>query len=437
MASQREPPKAPRRTREDPPVPPVGAQAQDSARTVENTISEEAAGLSTRAQRERAGHEAQNVIRAVQARGKSKANQADKRAAEERSNSDPNPRAVPEHINTRYSRVGDDYHFPDGNLAFRDQGERLSTRLENNEVIRDLIAIAQTRGWSIEIAGSKEFRRRAWQEAQLAGLTVANYEPTELERQQLARRMSRERDPAPGPQAAPAPPPSQPDVPDRTTEAQNDPARRDPHPVDRVYRGRLIDHGADRYQFDPRQEESYYVILDTPQGEELIWGKDLQRAIEQSLSHAREGQDVVVRHKAAKPVTVNRPVRDEQSQIVTHTRVKTHLNTWSVETEEFVRERAKLAEVVRDVGIDAKSAVAQHPELAGTYGDLHAARLVALQQNYKHPTDIERFVNRTREAIAQEIEKGDPLSALLTRARYQGHSPTSPRAQQRTQERAL
>jgi hypothetical protein len=437
MAPQREPPKASRRTREDPPAPPVGAQAQASAQVPENTIAEEPPGVTARAQRERAGQEPQNVIRAVQTQGTSKANQTEKRAVEERSNTDPNPRVMPEHINIRYARVGDDYRFPDGNLAFRDQGERLSTKLENNEVIRDLIAIAQTRGWSIEIAGTKEFRRRAWQEAQLAGVTVAHYEPTELERQQLARRMSRERGPTPGPQPPPVPPPSQTELPERTADAQNEPARRDPHPVDRVYRGRLIDHGVDRYQFDPRQEESYYVILDTPQGEELIWGKDLQRAIDQSLSRVREGQDVVVRHKAAKPVTVNRPVRDEQGQVVTQTRVKTHLNSWSVETEEFVRERAKLAEVVRDVGIDAKTAVTQHPELAGTYGDLHAARLVALQQNYKHPADIERFVNRTREAIAQEIEKGDPLSAPLTRARFQGQPPTSPRAQQRAQERAL
>src|SRR6185312_7106567 len=98
--------------------------------------------------------------------GKAKANQTDERA-----NTDPIPRAMPEHIHSRYVKVGDDYHFPDGSVAFRDRGDAVSTQLENKEVIRDLIAIAQDRGWSsVEINGTERFRKEAWQAAQLAGL---------------------------------------------------------------------------------------------------------------------------------------------------------------------------------------------------------------------------------------------------------------------------
>jgi hypothetical protein len=348
---------------------------------------------------------------------------------------------VPEHVDARYSRVGDDYHFADGPLAFRDQGDRLSTPLENTEVIRDLISIAQARGWSIEVTGTKEFRRRAWQEAQVAGLTVRNYEPTELERQQLARRLSRDRDRT----ARAAPPPANtptttppPERAERQSQSAEIPETLAASAADRLYRGRLIDHGVDRYQFDPQQEESYYLILDSPEaGEQIIWGKDLQRALEQSLSHVREGQDVVVRQLAAKPVTVRRPVRDAEGQVVTHREVKTHLNRWLVETEAFLRERAKLADIVRDVGLDAKAALAQHPELAGTYDELHAARLVALHQNYRHPADLERFIDRTREAIAQEIERGEPLSAPLTRPRYRSQSTPNSRSHERLQQRTL
>jgi hypothetical protein len=332
-------------------------------------------------------------------------------------------RVMPERIWQRYSNIGDDFHFPDGNLAFRDEGNRLSTKLENRELVRDLVAIARERGWAIEISGTQEFKRRAWQEAQLAGLTVRNYEPTELERQQLAQRLSRERSTTS--QASPTGA-SAVGSPGTTGSLAEPPvAARDPAPpptaADRIYRGRLVDHGIDRYQFDPRNEESYFVILDTPdRGEQLIWGKDLQRALEQSLSKPQAGQEIVVRQLGAKPVTVSRPVRDPEGQVITQTQVKTHLNRWLVETEEFLREREKLADVVRDVGIDPQRAVAQHPELAGTYSELHAARLVALHQNYRHPADLERFVNRTREAIAQEIERGEPLSAPLVKARYQG-----------------
>ena len=434
MASRREPPKSSQTARESAPNDvPVGAQADT------NTISEDASGKSARVREGRAAQAFQNTVRASGARGTSKEPRTDERTAtEERPDAAPAPRAMPEHINNRYMKVGDDYHFADGNLAFRDDGNRLSTKLENAEVVRDLIAISQARDWSIDITGSKEFRRLAWQEAQLAGLTVKNYHPSELERQQLARRMGRERTQSSASRAAPPTPDgTQVDRPDPIPEPQHNTVSRDSQSQDRVYRGRLIGHGADRFQFDPRQDESYYVILETPQGEQAIWGKDLQRALEQSLSNPREGQDVIVRQLGAKPVTVKRLIRDGEGQVVDHTEVKTHLNRWSVESETFLKQRAKLAEVVRDVGIDAKAAVAQHPELVGTYGDLHAARLVALQQNYKNPADIDRFVNRTREAIAQEIERGEALSPPLVRARYPGASPTAPRAHQRVQERVL
>lgn len=346
--------------------------------------------------------------------------------------------AMPTRVIERYAKVGDQYHFPDGNVAFRDEGHRLSTALENREVVRDLIAIAKERGWTLEISGTKEFQRRAWQEAQVAGLTVRHYEPSDLERQQLARRLSRER-------ASSRDVASTGTATDAHTGAgapPEAPRTRDPAPpaaaADRVFRGRLVDHGIERYQFDPRQEESYFVVLNTPdRGELVIWGKDLERALNQSLSKPRDGDEVVVRQLGARPVTVTRPVRDAEGQVVTHTEVKTHLNRWLVETDQFLRERETLAAVVRDVGIDAKKAVAQHPELAGTYSDLYAARLVALQQNYRHPADLERFVNRTREAIAQEIERGEPLTAPLVKARYQNPTASSPRVHDRQHERTL
>ena len=434
MASSSDPSTPSRRSRANgASATPLGAQVGSDA-PQSNTVAEEAPVQVGRNARERARRQMHNSIEAAQEAGftKSAAGQSGPAATER---SEHERRAMPERVAQRYTQVGDDYHFPDGNVAFRDEGDRLSTQLENREVIRDLVAIAKERGWSIQVSGTKEFQRRAWQEAQVAGLTVRNYEPTDLERQQLARRLSRERtaeanstastaSSGPGGASPPADPPAA---------RYSAPA---PAAADRVYRGRLVDHGIDRYQFDPRKEESYYVILDTPdRGEQMIWGKDLQRAIEQSLSKPREGQEVVVRQLGAKPVTVSRPVRDPEGQVITQTRVKTHRNRWVVETDEFLRERERLAEVVRDVGIDPKRAVSQHPELAGTYGELHAARLVALQQHYRNPSDIDRFVNRTREAIAQEIERGEPLSPPLVKARYQG--APSQRTHEQIQQRTL
>ena len=54
-----------------------------------------------------------------------------------------------------------------------------------------------------------------------------------------------------------------------------------------------------------------------------------------------------------------------------------------------------------------KQGAAKRPELAGTYTELQAAKLIA-QELFAHPADRERFITRVREAIADEIERGEP-----------------------------
>ena len=85
--------------------------------------------------------------------------------------------------------------------AFRDHGGRLSTDRNDPQVVRDLVAIAQHRGWTaINVRGHTEFRREVWLAARAAGLDVRGYRPTERDQQEAARRL-RPREPA-----APTPP---------------------------------------------------------------------------------------------------------------------------------------------------------------------------------------------------------------------------------------
>ena len=176
--------------------------------------------------------------------------------------------------------------------------------------------------------------------------------------------------------------------------------------------------------------------LETPDGERTLWGKDLERALERSLSRASIGQEVVVRQLGAKPVTVIRPIRDEAGRIIERTQVQTHLNRWSVERADFISERAQVAEIVRNPGIEPRAATAKRPELAGTYTELHAAKLIA-RELFTHPADRERFVTRVREAIADEIERGEPLSAPRIKSRAPGRSEAPVRTPERAQERVL
>jgi len=383
----------------------------------------------------------ENTIRARRTRIRSTPRENAKSKPSERpaTVSESDPRAVPEHITARYIKVGSKYHFPNGDLAFADRGVRLSTRLENTEVIRDLVTIAKERSWTeIAITGTERFRKEAWQQAKLSGLAVRGYRPSDLERAQLARLIARERDLGPTTPSTEYSAPSErsaTQVP-AAEEAVRADARQSVQAPDRVHAGRLIDHGTANYRHDARADLSYFVKIDTPDGERTLWGKDLERALGQSLSRAKPGDEVVARQLGAKPVTVIRPVRDEEGRIVERTQVQTHLNRWSVERADFLIERAQVAQIVRDPSIDPKTGAAKRPELAGTYTELHAAKLIA-QELFAHPVDQQRFITRVREAIADEIERGEPLSAPRVRTRTKDLPQFPRRTPDRAQERVL
>lgn len=111
------------------------------------------------------------------------------------------PGDVPERLRRRYltdERQGPGLGFyVDAQVArpaFRDHGRRLTTDRNDPNVIRDLVAIAEHRGWTtISVRGQTAFRRETWAIARAAGLEVRGYRPTERDLQDLARRADRAR----------------------------------------------------------------------------------------------------------------------------------------------------------------------------------------------------------------------------------------------------
>ncbi len=105
---------------------------------------------------------------------------------------------VPEHLRHRYyvdGRGGDGLGFyVDAKIdrpAFRDHGGRLTAARTDPNVVRDLTAIAQHRGWTIIVArGEASFRREAWVEGRALGLEVRGYRPTERDLQDVERRLA-------------------------------------------------------------------------------------------------------------------------------------------------------------------------------------------------------------------------------------------------------
>jgi putative DNA primase/helicase len=320
------------------------------------------------------------------------------------SSSDSDPWTVPESVRDRFQQKGHRFHFPDGAIAFRDHGRKLSTPSENTEVIRSLVEIARARGWEeITVAGTESFRRQAWREARLEGLAVRGYRPSEEERSKLSQALQRRKEEGPDSVSAPG----------QTPPAEV--AEPGPSPKGREEKitGKLLEHGRESYRFDPHEEMSYFVRLKTPTGERTIWGKDLGRALEKSLTQPQIGDEVALLRTGADPVTVKRRERDAEGNLLKESDLATRRNRWVIERREFLEEREAAAAVLRDSRIAPKEAVKTHPELAGTYLNLHAAEIAA--RAIRDPQDQKKFVSLVRGALAEAVARGEPLQPVRLR----------------------
>ena len=326
-------------------------------------------------------------------------------------------RLVPEHVRKKFVQVGEHYYFADGARAFTDRGKRLTSPSENTEVVRSLVAIAEARGWSeITVRGTARFRKEAWFAARLAGLEVRGYRPSKFERAHLVRTISRDRggmtqQPDRGALSGP-------ERRERPRDAQGQDPRNDGAPARQVRQGglltgKLVDHGRATYRHDPREAMSYFVKIETAHGDRAIWGVDLERAMKESLSRPQIGDDVGLRAVRQDAVKVRAHERDTAGKIVAERDLETHRNRWIVEKRAFFDSRAEAARTLRDAAVDPKQAVKRHPELVGTYLQVHAAELAAKQ--FRDREDQERFVTQVRSALAEAVARGEPLPPVRLR----------------------
>ena len=83
--------------------------------------------------------------------------------------------------------------------------------------------------------------------------------------------------------------------------------------------------------------------------------------------------------------------------------------------QEFFEQRAAAAQIARNESIGARDTVRRHPELTGTYLNLHAAELAS--RGLRDPEDQRRFVAQVRGALADDVECGEPLQPVRLRDR--------------------
>jgi hypothetical protein len=75
-----------------------------------------------------------------------------------------------------------------------------------------------------------------------------------------------------------------------------------------VFKGILQECGRAPYRNDPKQSESFFIVLKTDTGTRTLWGAGLEKALQEK--NAQVGQAVVLEDLGTTPVTIREPVGD-------------------------------------------------------------------------------------------------------------------------------
>lgn len=291
-------------------------------------------------------------------------------------------------------------------VAFRDVGDKLVARQTNAEIVKDLVAIADHRGWaSIEVKGHDEFRREVWLEARTAGLEVRGYKPTERDAQYLERRLSardvnsvapgRERDPN-----------RQPDALDQgrtDAERRSFPPDTGPKPEridhDKGFTGKLLETGQAPYKHRAGQELTPYVRVEQSNGRQVeIWGVGLPDALERAA--AKVGDEIMLRRDGVERVVKTVEVEDRETGQIALEKREVPRNRWIVEAERF--RTSTSAQAARD------------PDLRDAQSRLAVVAAV-VKDRHRDPAVQERLIAGAKEQIASRLEQGARFAPAMVR----------------------
>jgi hypothetical protein len=298
--------------------------------------------------------------------------------------------------------------------AFRDTGDKLVARQTNAEVIKDLVAIAQHRGWSaIDVRGEETFRRAVWMEARTEGLEVRGYKPTERDLQELDRHLSardtnsvapaRDRAPqeteagrtgAAAPEAGAAPKPAQ--------------ERLD---YDKGVSGKLLESGEAPYRHRSGQELTPFVRVELASGRQVeVWGVGLPAALEKS--GAAIGDEITLRRDGVERVIRSLEVRDKVSGELSLQQREVPRNKWTIDADRF--RSASPAEAAKDPALQA--AQSRLAVVSAVVKDRHA-----------DPAVQDRLIAGAKDKIAGHLERGGRFEAAKVREAAD-RSPAAPRS---------
>jgi putative DNA primase/helicase len=263
----------------------------------------------------------------------------------------------PEHI-TKYYRVeGECYYFKDNRPAFEATEKKLTTKENGGRVIKHMVDIAESKGWTeIKLKGTEDFRREAWLEARLRGLEVNGYKPKETDLAVLKMHMeNRDKRSNSMEERLGAP-----DAADRSGWSEN-PNKRAQKTASDI--GTLLDHGSAPFEFNDKKSRSYFVKIQQPDGnEKFIWGIDIPRAITES--GVKVGDEIEIQRKGKVPVVAKEAVYDKDGALVEYKEVETHRNAWEIEKVGEKERRKEVIVAVADKVLEKANATPEVREKA-------------------------------------------------------------------------
>jgi hypothetical protein len=148
---------------------------------------------------------------------------------------------------------------------------------------------------------------------------------------------------------------------------------------------------------------------------QILWGKDLARALAESQTQPKIGSVIGVRRTGYETFSIPERTHDPTGRTIETERLVKR-NRWMVESAQFFAERAKLARRVRDAHADARATTKSHPELKSTFLSVRAAEEFAAKR-IADPQDRERFLELVRGAMAGSIRSGEPLPSVALRSK--------------------
>ena len=96
---------------------------------------------------------------------------------------------LPEKLLGAYTVQDGKFHDKDTKaLRFEDHGKKLSTPVEDRQVIAHMVDVAAAKNWGqLELKGTETFKQAAWLEAESRGIETKGYKPNERDLEQLEK----------------------------------------------------------------------------------------------------------------------------------------------------------------------------------------------------------------------------------------------------------